>query len=176
MVLRSAQQLDGVRDSKKLSATKRELLAVLIRNSAVAWSVAEASVAEIDQLNILGATMLAMQRAVAGLAQLPQIMRVDGNRCPDVDCPSQAIVKGDQRVQAISAASIIAKVARDRMMVELHEQFPQYGFAGHKGYPTAQHRKAIIEHGVTHLHRRSFRPVREALENAASQPEQGVAR
>ena len=176
VILDPQRPVSGLLDSKLLNEATREQLDVEIRRHALAFCIAEASVEEIDTINILHASMLAMSRAVAGLAIQPNLALIDGNRCPAVDCPSQAIVKGDQRVQAISAASIIAKVARDRMMVELHEQFPQYGFAGHKGYPTAQHRKAIIEHGVTHLHRRSFRPVREALENAASQPEQGVAR
>ncbi len=175
VILDPQKPVNGLLDSKLLNEATREQLDVEIRRHALAFCIAEASVEEIDTINILHASMLAMSRAVAGLAIQPNLALIDGNRCPDVDCPAQAIVKGDQRVQAISAASIIAKVARDRMMVELHKQFPQYGFAGHKGYPTAQHRKAIIEHGVTHLHRRSFRPVREALAAAASQLEKGVA-
>ena len=168
VVLRSEQQLDGVRDSKKLSATKRELLAELIRNSAVAWSVAEASVAEIDQLNILGATMLAMQRAVAGLSRLPQIMRVDGNRCPDLQASYtgslEALVGGDDICPAIGAASILAKVARDKLMDEMHLSYPEYGFDSNRGYPTAQHREALQRLGPMPEHRTSFRPVREALQ------------
>ncbi len=175
VILDPQRPVAGLLDSKLLNIATREQLDVDIRRHALAFCIAEASVEEIDTINILHASMLAMSRAVEGLAIQPNLALIDGNRCPVVDCPSQAIVKGDQKVQAISAASIIAKVARDRMMVELHEQFPQYGFAGHKGYPTAQHRQAIIEHGVTHLHRASFRPVREALENAASQLEKGVA-
>lgn len=175
VILDPQKPINGLLDSKLLTESTREQLDVEIRRHALAFCIAEASVEEIDTINILHASMLAMSRAVAGLAIQPNLALIDGNRCPDVDCPSQAIVKGDQRVQAISAASIIAKVARDRMMVELHEQFPQYGFAGHKGYPTAQHRQAIIEHGVTHLHRRSFRPVREALENGLSQVEKSDA-
>ena len=175
VILDPQRPISGLLDSKLLNIATREQLDVEIRRHALAFCIAEASVEEIDTINILHASMLAMSRAVEGLAIQPNLALIDGNRCPVVDCPSQAIVKGDQKVQAISAASIIAKVARDRMMVELHEQFPQYGFAGHKGYPTAQHRQAIIEHGVTHLHRASFRPVREALENAASQLEKGVA-
>jgi ribonuclease HII len=167
VVLRSEQQLDGVRDSKKLSATKRESLAELIRNSAVAWSVAEASVAEIDQLNILGATMLAMQRAVAGLARLPQIMRVDGNRCPDLQAiytgSLEALVGGDDICPAIGAASILAKVARDKLMDDMHLSYPEYGFDRNRGYPTAQHREALQRLGPIPEHRTSFRPVREAL-------------
>ena len=168
VVLRSEQQLDGVRDSKKLSATKRESLAGLIRNSAVAWSVAEASVAEIDQLNILGATMLAMQRAVAGLAQLPQIMRVDGNRCPDLQASYtgslEALVGGDDICPAIGAASILAKVARDKLMDDMHLSYPEYGFDRNRGYPTAQHREVLQRLGPMPEHRISFRPVREALQ------------
>ena len=168
VVLRSEQQLDGVRDSKKLSATKRELLAELIRNSAVAWSVAEASVAEIDQLNILGATMLAMQRAVAGLAQLPQIMRVDGNRCPDLQASYtgslEALVGGDDICPAIGAASILAKVARDKLMDDMHLSYPEYGFDSNRGYPTAHHRETLQRLGPMPEHRTSFRPVRDALQ------------
>jgi ribonuclease HII len=168
VVLRSEQQLDGVRDSKKLSATKRESLAELIRNSSVAWSIAEASVAEIDQLNILGATMLAMQRAVAGLAQLPQIMRVDGNRCPDLQASYtgslEALVGGDDICPAIGAASILAKVARDKLMDDMHLSYPEYGFDRNRGYPTAQHREALQRLGPMPEHRVSFRPVREALQ------------
>lgn len=168
VVLRSEQQLDGVRDSKKLSATKRESLAELIRNGSVAWSVAEASVAEIDQLNILGATMLAMQRAVAGLAQLPQIMRVDGNRCPDLQASYtgslEALVGGDDICPAIGAASILAKVARDKLMDDMHLSYPEYGFDRNRGYPTAQHREALQRLGPMPEHRTSFRPVREALQ------------
>ena len=175
VILDPQKPIAGLLDSKLLNEATREQLDVEIRRHALAYCIAEASVDEIDTINILHASMLAMSRAVEGLAIQPNLALIDGNRCPAVDCPSQAIVKGDQKVEAISAASIIAKVARDRMMVELHEQFPLYGFAGHKGYPTAQHRKAIIEHGVTHLHRRSFKPVREALQVAASQSEQVIA-
>ena len=175
VILDPQKPIAGLLDSKLLNEATREQLDVEIRRHALAYCIAEASVEEIDTINILHASMLAMSRAVEGLAIQPNLALIDGNRCPAVDCPSQAIVKGDQKVESISAASIIAKVARDRMMVELHEQFPLYGFAGHKGYPTAQHRKAIIEHGVTHLHRRSFKPVREALQVAASQSEQVIA-
>lgn len=175
VILDPQRPIAGLLDSKLLSEATRDQLDVEIRRHALAFCIAEANVEEIDTINILHASMLAMSRAVAGLAMQPDLALIDGNRCPAVDCPSQAIVKGDQRVQSISAASIIAKVARDRMMVELHERFPHYGFAGHKGYPTARHRQAIIEHGVMHMHRRSFRPVREALAIAASQSEQVVA-
>lgn len=168
VILDPEKPIEGLLDSKMLNESTRDRLDVEIRERALAFCIAEASVEEIDTINILHASLLAMSRAVAGLAMTPHVALIDGNRCPKLDCPAQAIVKGDQRVQAISAASIIAKVSRDRMMIELHEQFPEYGFAGHKGYPTAKHRQAIIDHGVTHLHRRSFKPVREALQAAAA--------
>lgn len=163
VVLDPGKRIDGLLDSKLLDEATREILDVQIRRHARAFCIAEASVDEIDTLNILHASMLAMKRAVEGLDFKPDLALIDGNRCPDLDMPMSAIVKGDQRVQAISAASIIAKVARDRMMVDLHEQYPQYGLAKHKGYPTAFHRQAILEHGVAYFHRRSFKPVREAL-------------
>ncbi len=168
VILDPNKRIDGLLDSKLLDEATRERLDVLIRRHALAFCISEASVPEIDSLNILHASMLAMKRAVEGLDMQPDLSLIDGNRCPDLGMPSVAVVKGDQRVQAISAASIIAKVARDRMMVELDERYPQYGLAKHKGYPTAFHRQAIIDHGVTDFHRRSFRPVREAL-LAASQ-------
>lgn len=163
VILNPDKHIDGLFDSKLLDEATRELLDVLIRQHALAFCISEASVQEIDEINILHASMLAMKRAVEGLGVQPDLSLIDGNRCPDLSMPSVAVVKGDQRVQAISAASIIAKVARDRMMVELHERYPQYGLAKHKGYPTAFHRQAIIDHGVTDFHRRSFRPVREAI-------------
>jgi ribonuclease HII len=132
---------------------------VEIRASALAWAVAEASVDEIDRLNILHATMLAMQRAVAGLAVRPERALVDGNRCPQLGIPSEAVVKGDGKIAAIAAASILAKTVRDAGMRALDESFPQYGFARHMGYPTAAHCKALREHGPIPAHRRSFRPV-----------------
>ncbi|MFK7856002.1 MAG: ribonuclease HII [Granulosicoccus sp.] len=167
VILDPGRRIDGLLDSKLLDECTRDELDVLIREHALAYYIAEASVDEIDTINILHASMLAMKRAVAGLESQPDLALIDGNRCPAVSCPVQAVVKGDQRVKSISAASIIAKVARDRLMTELHQQYPEYGFARHKGYPTVQHRRAIIEHGVTVLHRRSFKPVREALERAA---------
>jgi len=163
VVLNPAAPVEGLLDSKLLSAERREELDVLVRRQALSFCIAESSVAEIDQLNILHASMLAMQRAIEGLSVAPHLVLVDGNRCPDMAYPKQAIVKGDQHVQAISAASIIAKVYRDRQMVELHEKLPEYGFNSHKGYPTAQHRAAIMEFGVLPLHRTSFTPVRNAL-------------
>ncbi|MFK7862488.1 MAG: ribonuclease HII [Granulosicoccus sp.] len=163
VILNPDKRIDGLLDSKLLDEATRETLDVQIRQNALAFCIAEASVAEIDTLNILHASMLAMKRAVEGLNVKPDLALIDGNRCPDLDLHMAAIVKGDQRVQAISAASIIAKVARDRMMVELHERYPQYGLAQHKGYPTPFHRKAIVEHGIADFHRCSFKPVREAL-------------
>ena len=156
----------GLRDSKKLSARARERLADEIRLHAAAWCVAEASVAEIDRLNILHATMLAMQRAVAGLARAPDNVWVDGNRCPDWAWRSQAVVKGDDKVAAIAAASILAKTARDAFMCRLHEEFPVYGFAKHMGYGTAAHLAALKAHGACPQHRRSFAPVRRLLDQA----------
>ena len=153
----------GLADSKVLSAPQRERLAILIRERAIAWAVAYADVGEIDRLNILQASLLAMRRAVLALTIQPQQVLVDGLYCPRTGIPSQAIVKGDSTIAAISAASILAKTARDALMVELHETYPQYGFADHKGYPTALHLAALREHGVSVMHRKSFRPVRELL-------------
>jgi len=155
----------GLADSKKLSEKQRDLLAPVIRERAIAWAVAYASVAEIDQLNILQATLLAMRRAVMALHIMPQQVLVDGLYCPQTGIPSQAIVKGDSKVASISAASILAKTARDELMLELHEQYPQYGFAAHKGYPTAAHVAALRLHGVSDVHRRSFKPVRDVLQD-----------
>lgn len=136
----------------------------LIQERALAWCIARAEVDEIDRLNILHATMLAMQRAVAGLDVQPTLVLVDGNRCPVLPMRSEPVVKGDSRVPAIAAASILAKVARDREMLELDQQYPGYGIAGHKGYPTPVHLAALRELGATPIHRRSFGPVRKALE------------
>ena len=163
VVLNPVKPIQGLLDSKQLTEVKREELNVLIRRRALSFSIAEASVAEIDQLNILHASMLAMRRAIESLGIEPELVLVDGNRSPDSAYPCQPIVKGDQHVQAISAASIVAKVYRDRQMVELHKLHPEYGFDRHKGYPTAQHRAAIMEHGVLPMHRTSFAPVRNAL-------------
>jgi len=172
VILDPEKPIDGLLDSKMLSEAARERLDVEIREHALAFCIAEASVEEVDTINILHASMLAMSRAVAGLKTVPNLALIDGNRCPRLDCPAQALVKGDQRVQSISAASIIAKVSRDRMMVQLHEQYPEYGFAAHKGYPTAKHRQAIIEHGLMPLHRRSFKTVRDALQTAVARKSQ----
>ena len=153
----------GLTDSKKLSEKKREALFDVIKQNALAWCVARASVDEIDELNILHATMLAMQRAVSGLNIKPNYVLVDGNRCPNFGIQTQAVVKGDLLVAEISAASILAKVTRDREMVELDKLYPQYGLAKHKGYPTKDHLNAIELYGVNHLYRKSFAPIKRLL-------------
>lgn len=163
VILDEANPIAGLADSKKLSEQQRDKLAPVIRERALAWAVAYVSVSEIDQLNILQATLLAMRRAVLALPIRPQQVLVDGLYVPQTDIPSQAIIKGDSKIAAISAASILAKTARDELMLQLHEQYPQYGFAEHKGYPTAKHLAALREHGVSEVHRRSFRPVRQLL-------------
>jgi ribonuclease HII len=166
VVVSPGQQIPGVRDSKQLSAPRREQLAEEIRNQALAWSLGLAEVEEIDTLNILGATMLAMRRAVDGLSFSPERLRVDGNRAPDMPDYGgvlETVIGGDRICVAISAASILAKVHRDRVMVTLDRRFPRYGFARHKGYPTAQHRDVLAEFGPCPAHRRSFRPVRLAM-------------
>lgn len=163
VILDPNKPIIGLTDSKKLTEKKRERLFDLIQQNALAWSIARASVAEIDKLNILHATMLAMQRAVTGLAVKPNFVLVDGNRCPNFGMQSQAVVKGDLLVAEISAASILAKVTRDREMVELDKLYPQYGLAQHKGYPTKAHLAAIAEHGINHLYRKSFAPVKNLM-------------
>ncbi len=165
VILDPEHPIDGLMDSKKLSEKRREELSVLIKENSLAWSIGRAEVEEIDEINILQATMLAMQRAVAGLSPAPKHALIDGNRCPQLTCTAEAIIKGDGLVPSISAASIIAKVSRDNEMVELDALYPGYGLAGHKGYPTKVHRDALIELGVTPIHRRSFGPVKRALEN-----------
>lgn len=159
VILDPARPIAGLNDSKKLSALKRESLALEIRAKAIAFCVAEASPAEIDRINILQATFLAMQRAVAGLSIVPLRAVVDGNRCPKLPIPVEAVVKGDGKIAAIAAASILAKTVRDHGMLELHAQFPQYGFDRHMGYPTAVHLAALQVHGASPHHRRSFGPV-----------------
>ena len=163
VILPTDYNLDGLSDSKKLSDKKREALEPQIKTQAIAWAVASASAQEIDEINILQATMLAMQRAVQGLDLAPHEVLVDGNRAPDLPQTVQCIIKGDLTEPCISAASILAKQARDRMMLSLDAQYPEFGFAQHKAYPTAKHRLALIEHGACPEHRRSFRPVREVL-------------
>lgn len=160
VILDELQPIRGLKDSKVLSEKRREALYDEIRAKALCCSIAEASVDEIDALNILQATLLAMRRAVEGLRLLPAKVLVDGNRLPVLRVPAEAIVQGDARVQAISAASILAKVHRDRLCAELHAAHPQYGFAAHKGYPTPDHLEALRLHGASPVHRRSFAPVR----------------
>ena len=163
VILPDGVLIDGLADSKKLAPRKREAMAAEIRARATAWSVASASVEEIDALNILQASLLAMRRAVEGLDVAPREVLVDGTHCPELAYPGRAIVRGDVTVAAISAASILAKVARDAVMRELHRRYPQYGFDRHKGYPTAAHFAALRAHGACEAHRRSFEPVRLIL-------------
>lgn len=163
VILDPNNPIQGLTDSKKLSEKKRQALAEEIKAKALSWSLGRAEPAEIDELNILNATMLAMQRAVAGLHIQPDFVLIDGNRPPKLPMPAQAVVKGDSLVAEISAASIIAKVARDQEMDELDQQFPQYGFAQHKGYPTKLHFEKLAEFGATPYHRKSFAPVRKVL-------------
>lgn len=160
VILDELHPIKGLADSKRLSARRRERLFDEIRAKALCCSIAQASAQEIDALNILGATLLAMQRAVQGLRLRPHKVLVDGNRLPTLAMPAAAIVKGDALVDAISAASILAKVQRDAICAQMHEQHPQYGFAAHKGYPTAAHLDALRVHGACPQHRRSFAPVR----------------
>ncbi len=163
VILDPARPIAGLNDSKKLSEKKRLVLADEIRAKALAWAVAEASVEEIDRLNILHATMLAMQRAVAGLPVAAEAALVDGNRCPQLAIPAEAVVKGDGKIASIAAASILAKTVRDAGMLELDALYPQYGFARHMGYPTAAHCAALAAHGASPVHRKSFGPVARQL-------------
>lgn len=163
VILDPTRPIVGLNDSKKLSEKRRLALFDEIKEKALCWSLGRAEPHEIDELNILHATMLAMQRAVAGLSIPPEYVLIDGNRCPALPMPSMAVVKGDSRVAEISAASILAKVTRDAEMTELDKVFPQYGFAQHKGYPTAFHLEALAQYGATEHHRRSFAPVKRAL-------------
>jgi ribonuclease HII len=165
VILDPNRPIAGLADSKKLSEKKREALFVEIQEKAVAYGVASATIEEIDEINILHASMLAMSRAVALLSVAPEHVLIDGNRIPpNLPCPAEAVVKGDARHAAISAASILAKVTRDRDIVQAAKIYPQYGFEKHKGYPTALHLKAIQVHGITPIHRRSFGPVKKILE------------
>ena len=159
VILDPLRPIDGLNDSKKLSAKRREALAIAIRERALAWAVAEASVEEIDRINILQASFLAMRRAVEGLTLRPEKALIDGNRCPALDCPTEAIVGGDGKVASIAAASILAKTVRDAGMLVLHADYPMYGFDRHMGYPTAFHLQALREHGPSPVHRRSYAPV-----------------
>jgi len=164
VILDPARPIDGLRDSKALSSSRRDQLAQHIRERALAWAVASASAAEIDELNILQATLLAMQRAVEALAISPDLCRVDGNRPPRLRCAVETVVRGDALDPAISAASILAKTSRDKTMLSLHEAYPVYRFDQHKGYPSALHLELLERHGPCVEHRRSFAPVRRALE------------
>lgn len=163
VILDPGRPIAGLRDSKKLTAARRDVLALQIRQHALAWSIAQCSEEEIDRLNILQATMLAMRRAVDGLSVQPTLALIDGNRCPVMMMHCEAIIQGDDKVPAISAASILAKTARDAALFRLHQQFPQYAFDQHKGYPTALHLARLREHGVSPVHRKSYAPVRALL-------------
>ena len=160
------ESINGLKDSKLLSAVNRERLSIQIRERAIAYAVAQASVEEIDRLNILQATMLAMQRAVQGLGIRPDEAWIDGNRCPKLACRARAFVQGDRIHPVISAASILAKTARDAEMLRMHERYPQYCFDRHKGYPTPGHLALLERYGPSEIHRRSFAPVRNALQRA----------
>ena len=159
VILNPEKPILGLADSKQLTEKQREKLFFIIQENALAWAVARAEVEEIDRINILQATMLAMQRAVAALKISPQLALIDGNRCPLLACKARAIIRGDQTEPTISAASVMAKVTRDREMLVLHEQYPQYGFAKHKGYPTKDHIAALQKYGPCDIHRRSYAPV-----------------
>ena len=164
VILDNCRPIEGLADSKKLSEKRRNCLALEIKQHALAWAIAEASVKEIDSINILRASLLAMRRAIEMLQIQPHEVLVDGLYCPDTGLPSRAIIRGDSSVASISAASILAKTARDAAMQLMHDIYPQYGFAAHKGYATGAHLVALRMHGVSVEHRRSFRPVREVLQ------------
>jgi len=163
VILDPSKPIQGLADSKSISEKKRERLDEQIRASALAWAIGRAEVEEIDQINILQASLLAMRRAVLALRPQAEHALVDGNRCPDLHCSCEAIIKGDQSVEVISAASIIAKVYRDKEMVEMDTLYPGYGFLSHKGYPTKLHMESLKQLGVTPIHRRSFGPVKKVL-------------
>lgn len=163
VILAADDDVTGLRDSKQLTARRREILAAEIRTRAVAWALGAAEAEEIDRINILQASLRAMSRAVAALPVAPARVLVDGNQTPRVACEVRAVIGGDRSIPAVSAASILAKVARDRLMAELDRIYPNYGFARHKGYPTAAHREALVKFGPCPAHRRSFAPVRAAL-------------
>jgi ribonuclease HII len=163
VILDPNQPIIGLADSKKLSEKKRDYLAAEIKSKSLAWAIASCSAEEIDEINILQASLLAMKRAIEMLQVLPDLVQVDGNKCPKIALPCEAIVKGDSKVQAISAASILAKTARDAELYALDIQYPQYGFAKHKGYPTPYHLEMLSLHGVSVVHRRTYAPVRVLL-------------
>ncbi len=166
VVLDAGRPIKGLKDSKLLSSSRREVLSALIQEYALAFAIAHANVEEIDRLNILQATMLAMQRAVAGLGMQPHEAWIDGNRCPKLACRTRAIVQGDRLHAVISAASILAKTARDAEMLRMHARYPEYRFDRHKGYPTPEHLALLERHGPSEIHRRSFAPVRRILLSA----------
>lgn len=161
VILNPARPILGLADSKKLSEKKRDALTIEIKQYALAWAIASCSVEEIDTINILQASMLAMKRAIEQLHMQADKVLVDGNRCPKIDLPCEAIVQGDSKVAAISAASILAKTARDAELCELHVQYPQYGFAQHKGYPTSYHLEMLTVHGASPIHRTTYAPVKQ---------------
>ena len=163
VILNPNKRINGLADSKKLSEKRRNQLDLEIREKALCWSLGRAEVEEIDEINILQASLLAMKRAVLGLSTFPDHLKIDGNKGIDMDISMETIIKGDSKVAAISAASIIAKVARDKEMIELDCLHPEYGFASHKGYPTKEHREALIKYGALCHHRKSFKPVRDVL-------------
>lgn len=167
VILNPQRPIHGLADSKKLTEKKRDALAIEIKQHALAWAIASSSVEEIDKINILQASLLAMKRAIevmqAQFGITPDLVQVDGNKCPKINLPCEAIVKGDSKVQAISAASILAKTARDAELYELDKQYPMYGFAQHKGYPTAAHMVLLQQHGVSPVHRLSYAPVKKLL-------------
>lgn len=167
VILDPDHPIAGLKDSKKLSEIRRDELALEIKQYAKAWAIAECSIEEIDELNILHASMLAMKRAIESLSVQPELALIDGNRCPRLSIAARAIVKGDDKVSAISAASILAKTARDAVMLDLHRQYPEYGFDRHKGYPTAYHLEQLSIHGVSPVHRKTYAPVRKILEPEA---------
>jgi ribonuclease HII len=163
VILDENNWIEGLGDSKTISEKKRRRLALEIQQKSIAWAIGQVEHEEIDELNILNASMLAMQRAVQGLGVNPHHVQVDGNRCPELNCSVESIVKGDALVAAIGAASILAKVTRDTLMIEMDDRYPGYGFAKHKGYPTKQHSEALARLGVCEIHRRSYAPVRKFL-------------
>lgn len=164
VILDPEHPIQGLMDSKKISEKKRNLLAIEIRKKSLAWAMGRAEHDEIDSINILQASLLAMKRAIESLTIEPELVLVDGIYCPDISCNVDAIIKGDSKIPAISAASIIAKVARDNEMIALDSQYPGYGFSQHKGYPTKMHIEALKELGVSSIHRKSFAPVKKLLE------------
>lgn len=164
VILDPNNPIEGLADSKKLSEKKREALAIEIKQKALSWGIGRAEAEEVDNINVLQATFLAMKRAVETLSITPDHLQIDGNQCPpDLDYSMEAIIKGDSKIVAISAASIIAKVARDAEMIALDQRYPEYGFAAHKGYPTKRHREALLKYGVIAEHRTSFKPVRKIV-------------